>query len=179
MRILLLAVLICMGFVAQARAQQFITVDFSTGQLWHLYGEGQRDVYPIVLPKEGVQRVMNMSRPVHGVFEAADYKPTWRPTANMRRKNPALPRSVSYGQSGHPIGIYRLRISWLNPVDPHFWGPVRIHGGAKNADLHGAESAGCVRMLDEHIEHLVRTIESARSLGGENNQMVKVSFGYF
>ncbi len=176
MRIIFLVVLICIGWSAPVRAQQFITVDFSTGQLWHLYGEGQRDVYQVVLPKETVQREMNLSQPVIGQYVQADHKPTWWPTANMRARKPSLPREVRYGQSEHPIGIYRLRVDWQNPRNPDFWLPVRIHGGAKLADLNEAESAGCVRMLDEDIVRLVTNIKQAR---GHGETDIKVSFGFF
>jgi len=176
MRILMWVVLVWSGCVALAHAQQFITVDFSTGQLWHLYGDGQQDVYPVVLPRERVQTAMNISQPVLGKFSQADYRPTWWPTANMRRNNPTLPSSVSYGQSGHPIGIYRIRIAWINPSDPSFWRPVRIHGGAKLVDLHQLKSAGCVRMLDDDIKRLVSNINLA---GQGGKPEVQVSFGFF
>lgn len=176
MRAFLLATLICLGFTSTLRAQQFITVDFSSGQLWHHYGQGQRDVYPIVLPKSEVQQQMNFTHPVLGELNQADYKPTWWPTQNMRRNNPALPSSIRYGQRGHPIGIYRLRIGWMNPNNPSFWGPVRIHGGAKYADLYEAESAGCVRMLDEDIVQMVENINQAQQFGEPH---VQVSFGFF
>jgi len=176
MRTLFLTILICLGFASTLRAQQFIAVDFNSGQLWHLYGEGQRDVYPVVLPKYDVQRQMDITRPVLGQLNQADYKPTWWPTQNMRRKNPALPSSISYGQRGHPIGIYRLRIGWTNPSNPSFWGPIRIHGGAKLADLYDAESAGCVRMLDQDIVRMVENISRAQQSG---ESQVQVSFGFF
>ena len=179
MKLWILAVLICVGLVAQAQAQQMITVDYSTGQLYHLYslnGESRTNTYQIVLPKAHVQREMNLKRPVLGTFTQADYKPAWWPTENMRRKNPALPREVRYGQRGHPIGIYRLRIAWHNPSDPDFWAPVRIHGGAKTADLNEAESAGCVRMLDPDIVQMVNNISAAQQQG---ESVVHVSFGFF
>jgi lipoprotein-anchoring transpeptidase ErfK/SrfK len=119
---------------------------------------------------------MNISQPVLRKFSQADYRPTWWPTANMRRNNPTLPSSVSYGQSGHPIGIYRIRIAWINPSDPSFWRPVRIHGGAKLVDLHQLKSAGCVRMLDDDIKRLVSNINLA---GQGGKPEVQVSFGFF
>jgi hypothetical protein len=176
MKIILWAVLILTGFAASARAQQSITVDFSTAQLWHLYGDGQRDLYPVVLPRMAAQHSMNFSQPVLGQLIHADYKPTWWPTANMRRKDSSLPSRVSYGQPGHPIGLYRLRIAWINPSSPAFWKPVRIHGGAQTRDLYKKRSAGCVRMLDEDIERLVSNIKRASQRGEAE---VQVSFGFF
>jgi len=176
MRTLMFVVLVWGGLAASAQATQFINVDFSTGQLWHLYGDGQRDMYPVVLPRLGVQNSLNLTQPVVGRFRHADYKPTWWPTVNMRRRNPSLPSSVSYGQPGHPIGIYRIRIDWVNPANPLFWRPVRIHGGAKSVDLHEAKSAGCVRMLDTDIAQLVSTIKLA---GQGEKAEVQVSFGFF
>jgi lipoprotein-anchoring transpeptidase ErfK/SrfK len=174
-----LTLLIFFGVATHVSAQQMITVDYSTGQLWHLYslnGESKTDSYQIVLPKIRVQQEMNLSRPVIGTLKQADYKPTWWPTANMRRKNKALPKQVRYGQHGHPIGIYRLQITWHNPIDSDFWQSVRIHGNAKQADLNEAESAGCVRMLDEDIKQMVGNIEAAQRQGEKE---VQVSFGFF
>jgi len=154
MKIWILALLIGVGFAVKAPAQQMITVDYSTGQLYHLYtlnGEDRTDRYQVVLPKTHVQRTMGLTRPVIGTLTQADYKPTWWPTANMRRNDPSLPKAVRYGQSRHPIGIYRLRIAWQNPRNPAFWEAVRIHGNAQTSDLNGAESAGCVRMIDQDI----------------------------
>ena len=176
MNILTSAVLIWVVLVAPAHAQQIIQVDFTAGQLLHFYGEGQYDIYPVVLPRLEVQRSLNLVRPVLGQLISTDYKPTWWPTVNMGRKYPSLPRSVSYGYPGHPIGIYRLRIDWENPTNPSFWQPVRIHGGAKTIDLYQAKSAGCVRMLDEDIVRLVKKINHLRQT---DEAAVQISFGFF
>jgi|AntRauTorckE6833_2_1112554.scaffolds.fasta_scaffold10531_1 lipoprotein-anchoring transpeptidase ErfK/SrfK len=176
MKILTWAVLFFAGLNASAQAQQSIIVDFSTGLLWHLYGDEQQDTYPVVLPRMDVQQTMNFSRPVLGQLKHADYKPTWWPTASMRHDDPSLPRRVEYGQSRHPIGLYRLRIFWINPTNPAFWGPVRIHGGARIWDLRRSLSAGCVRMMDEDIERLVNNIDHAKASGQTG---VRIAFGFF
>jgi len=172
---LIMVVIACWNFAAPVQAQQYITVDFSTGQLWHMYGNGQRDVYQVVLPRQSAQNSMNLTRPVVGRYTQADYKPTWWPTSNMRRRDSSLPRAVPYGHSRHPIGLYRLRIAWQNPSNPGFWQPVRIHGGAKVADLNQAKSAGCVRMLDQDINRLVANKKRAQHQGEVE---VIVTFGF-
>lgn len=176
MKIFTWLVLFFAGLVASAQAQQSIIVDFSTGKLWHFYGEEQRDVYPVVLPRTDVQYTMNFSSPVLGQLRQMDYQPTWWPTANMQRDDPSLPSRIEYGQPRHPIGLYRLRIFWINPSNPTFWAPVRIHGGAQTTDLYRLKSAGCVRMLDEDIEQLVQNINRAKASGETG---VRIAFGFF
>jgi len=166
----------CVGLITQASAQQFITVDFSSGQLWHTYGDGRQDLYQVVLPKHSVQSQMNIhEQPVVGRYEQADFKPTWWPTARMRREDNSLPPAVRFGEPRHPIGIYRMRILWQNPDSHSFWSPVRIHGGAQVQDLNQSKSAGCVRMLDQDIVRLVANLEQAK-LDGDLE--VIVTFGF-
>jgi len=162
--------------VSVATAQQFITVDFATGHLWHQYGDGQSDVYQIVLPKPSAQATMRLSeRPVIGTLTQADYKPTWGPTPNMRRRDPSLPAVVRYGHPRHALGIYRLRIAWQNSGNHRFWQYVRIHGGAKVADLTLAKSSGCIRMLDQDILQLMANVRAAQAQG---DHKVIVTFGH-
>jgi len=175
MRRVLMIVVWLLGTIVPAHAQQFITVDFSTGQLWHMYGDNERDVYQVVLPRQSAQAAMAITQPVIGRFTQADYKPTWWPTLNMRRNDPSLPSAVRYGHPRHPIGVYRLRIAWQNPNNPGFWIPVRIHGGAKERDLNQAKSAGCIRMLDVDIERLVANKKRAQAAGQTE---VIITFGF-
>jgi hypothetical protein len=157
-------------------AQQHVTVDFSTGQLWHQYGYGQSDVYQVVLPRPSAQATMRVNeRAVIGHLTQAEYKPAWGPTPNMRRKDPSLPRIVRYGHPRHALGIYRLRIDWQKSGNHKFWQYVRIHGGAKMADLNQAKSSGCIRMLDPDIVQLVANIEAAQAAGETE---VIVTFGH-
>jgi len=159
----MMTITLCAG---SAAAQQHITVDFTTGQLWHQYGDGQSDVYQIVLPTTTAQATMRVAqRPVIGQFDRAEYKPSWGPTPNMRRRDPSLPAVVRYGHPRHALGIYRLRIAWQNSGNHEFWQYVRIHGGAKEEDLNQAKSSGCIRMLDPDILRLVANIQAAQAAG--------------
>lgn len=158
-------------FPALVAAEQIIFVDFKNARLLHYYGDPGRepDIYPIVLPKLGVQAQMGLTHPVHGTLTQVDYKPTWWPTPNMRRAKPSLPAAIKYGEAGHPIGVYRLRILWSNPSDAAFWQWIRIHGGAQLVDLGNGESSGCIRMLDADITRMVQNINA---FGGD----VRVTF---
>jgi len=163
MFVVVISITLCAG---SAAAQQHITVDFTTGQLWHQHGDGQSDVYQVVLPKTTAQATMRVAqRPVIGQFDRADYKPTWGPTPNMRRRDPSLPAVVRYGHPRHALGIYRLRIAWQNSGNHEFWRYVRIHGGAKEEDLNQAKSSGCIRMLNPDIQRLVANIQAAQAAG--------------
>lgn len=153
-----------------AVADQILFVDFKHGRMLHYHdASDQPDRYPVVLPLSSVRQEMMLSEPVHGTVTQIDFKPTWWPTANMRSRKPSLPESIAYGQKGHPIGLYRIRIEWMNPSDAAFWQTIRIHGGAEAKDLFTEASSGCIRMLDADIDKLVKKIEE---LGGE----VRVTF---
>lgn len=74
--------------------------------------------------------------------------PGWTPTANMRRQNPKLPRHVRGGPN-NPLGARALYL-YKDGRDTLF----RIHGTNAPWSIGNAESAGCIRMLDEHIYDL-------------------------
>ena len=148
-----------------------IIVDFDFKEVQY-QGGGVSRIYPAVLPKPIALQSMQLERrPVHGELSQIDYKPAWMPTPDMRRANPRLPKVVRYGEPLHPIGIYRLRVNWQNPTKPDFWQYVRIHGGAKEADLYGHYSSGCVRMRDADITEMVALLQRA-------GDKTRITFGY-
>jgi lipoprotein-anchoring transpeptidase ErfK/SrfK len=71
--------------------------------------------------------------------------PTWTPTANMRRRNPALPVRMPGGPK-NPLGARALYL-YRNGRDTLY----RIHGTNEPGSIGHAASSGCIRMLNEHI----------------------------
>ncbi|MCA9357640.1 L,D-transpeptidase family protein [Candidatus Kaiserbacteria bacterium] len=140
-----------------------ISVNFKTATLFLSKAHQIIAAYPVVLPRATVQTRMRLTKVIYGEVTQVDYKPTWWPTENMLRHNPALPTAIPYGHPKHPIGLYRIRVHWINPENPSFWVPIRIHGGAKDQHLTGKFSSGCVRMKDEDISSLVEHIDSGEA----------------
>ena len=71
--------------------------------------------------------------------------PTWTPTANMRRRNPALPVRMPGGPQ-NPLGARALYL-YRDGRDTLY----RIHGTNEPGSIGHAASSGCIRMLNEHI----------------------------
>ncbi|MBL8578800.1 MAG: L,D-transpeptidase [Mesorhizobium sp.] len=80
--------------------------------------------------------------------------PTWTPTANMRRRNPNLPVRVAGGPQ-NPLGARALYL-YRDGRDTLF----RIHGTNEPWSIGTAASAGCIRMLNEHVFELFGTVRN-------------------
>jgi len=74
--------------------------------------------------------------------------PTWRPTANMRRKQRYLPSVVAPGRH-NPLGTRALYL-FRNGRDTLY----RIHGTNAPWSIGKSVSHGCIRMLNASVEHL-------------------------
>ena len=68
-------------------------------------------------------------------------KPTWRPTARMRKEDPTLPASVPPGPD-NPLGTHALYLGW-----PQY----AIHGTSRPYGIGRRVSSGCIRMYPESI----------------------------
>ena len=78
--------------------------------------------------------------------------PTWTPTANMRRRNPKLPRQVKGGPE-NPLGARALYL-YQNGIDTLY----RIHGTNEPWSIGKAASSGCIRMLNEDVFELYGSV---------------------
>jgi lipoprotein-anchoring transpeptidase ErfK/SrfK len=74
--------------------------------------------------------------------------PGWTPTANMRRKNPALPVHQPGGPK-NPLGARALYL-FKDGVDTLY----RIHGTNEPGSIGKSASSGCIRMFNEHVFEL-------------------------
>ena len=72
-------------------------------------------------------------------------KPTWRPTPNMRKRNPEWPAVVEGGAPDNPLGPLALYLSWTY---------YRIHGTHDTRKIGRRSSNGCIGLYNEHITEL-------------------------
>ncbi|WP_407493911.1 L,D-transpeptidase [Pseudooceanicola sp. MF1-13] len=72
-------------------------------------------------------------------------KPTWRPTPNMRKRNPEWPAVVEGGAPDNPLGPLALYLGWTY---------YRIHGTHDTRKIGRKSSNGCIGLYNEHITQL-------------------------
>ncbi|WP_162932502.1 L,D-transpeptidase [Solimonas sp. K1W22B-7] len=88
-----------------------------------------------------------------GVYrvEQIAHRPTWYPTATIRRDHAArgikLPATVPPGD-GNPLGAWFVRLQ----------DSIGIHGTNEPASIGQASSYGCVRMHERDLEELARAL---------------------
>ena len=70
--------------------------------------------------------------------------PTWRPTPEMKLRNPEWPDVVEPGPE-NPLGTHALYLSWTY---------YRIHGTHDTRKIGRRSSSGCVGLYNEHIQEL-------------------------
>lgn len=75
--------------------------------------------------------------------------PEWRPTPNMRRRDPSLPAVVAPGPR-NPMGIRAIYLAE---------GYLRIHGTNAPGSIGTAASSGCFRMHNEDVAHLFELVQ--------------------
>lgn len=71
--------------------------------------------------------------------------PPWRPTPDMRERNPEWPELVPGGDPANPLGTRALYLSWTY---------YRIHGTHDTRKIGRQSSNGCIGLYNEHIEEL-------------------------
>ncbi|WP_371155928.1 L,D-transpeptidase [Jannaschia sp. 2305UL9-9] len=113
-----------------------ILVDIDSRAL-HLWQEdGGYHVYPSSVPQSAEMTRKGRTRVVRKVVG-----PTWRPTPNMRRRNPEWPAVVEPGPN-NPLGTHALYLSWTY---------YRIHGTHDTRKIGRRSSSGCIGLYNEHI----------------------------
>lgn len=70
--------------------------------------------------------------------------PEWRPTPEMRKRNPDWPEYMPPGP-GNPLGTHAMYLSW------QFY---RIHGTHDTRKIGRRSSNGCIGLYNEHIAEL-------------------------
>ncbi len=121
-----------------------IVIVTSEHTLYYTSPTGEQFAYPIAVGREGKQWVGSTR-----VVSKKEY-PEWRPTAEMRRKNPKLPEVVRPGPS-NPLGTRALYLAD---------GLLRIHGTNDPASIGTNASSGCFRMYREDVEQLYEMVRA-------------------
>lgn len=120
-----------------------VIVSFGDRRLYYVAQRGRALSYPIAVPRPQSrwQGTLKVSR--------KKINPTWTPTAEMRRDNPALPRMVKGGDPRNPLGYRALYLG--NTL-------YRIHGTDAPSTIGKAVSKGCVRMLNADVADLYNRV---------------------
>lgn len=71
--------------------------------------------------------------------------PPWRPTPEMRKRNPEWPEFVPGGDPTNPLGVRALYLSWQY---------YRIHGTQDTRKIGRRSSNGCIGLYNEQIMEL-------------------------
>ncbi|MEM9359512.1 MAG: L,D-transpeptidase [Pseudomonadota bacterium] len=117
-----------------------IIIDTSRRRLFYVLSSAKAFSYPIAVGRAGFQwtgqkRITNVKS-----------WPTWRPPAEMRKRQPKLPVVMS-GGIYNPLGAKALYLGSTL---------YRIHGTANAKSIGTASSSGCFRMHNKHVVHLAQ-----------------------
>ena len=113
-----------------------ILVDIDSRALHMWEGDGTYHIYPSSVPMTDQLTRRGRTRVVRKVVG-----PDWRPTPNMRRRNPEWPAYVPPGPD-NPLGTHALYLSWTY---------YRIHGTHDPRKIGRRSSSGCIGLYNEHI----------------------------
>lgn len=82
--------------------------------------------------------------------------PSWRPTDNMIRRDPKRYKKFAKGVPGGPNNPLGARALYLyrGKRDTYF----RIHGTTQPSSIGRSVSAGCIRMINDHVKDLYERV---------------------
>lgn len=120
-----------------------IIVETSERRLYLVMDGGKAMKYGIGVGREG----MTWSG-TNTITRKAEW-PDWRPTANMLRRDPTLPRYME-GGIDNPLGARALYIGSTM---------YRLHGTAEPWTIGHAVSSGCIRLTNEDIVDLYDRVQ--------------------
>ncbi|MFT4148756.1 MAG: L,D-transpeptidase [Paracoccaceae bacterium] len=118
-----------------------ILVDITSRAL-HFWSEDQAiyKLYPTSVPLSDELTRKGRTEVVTKVVN-----PPWRPTPEMKKRNPEWPDVVQGGAPDNPLGTRALYLSWTY---------YRIHGTHDTRKIGRRSSNGCVGLYNEHIQEL-------------------------
>lgn len=115
-----------------------IVIDTAGRSLYYVKGDGQAYRYPIAVGRKGF--TWSGTKTVSSVASWPD----WNPPAEMRRRQPELPKRMA-GGAKNPLGAKALYLGSSL---------YRIHGTNDEKSIGSAASSGCFRMTNGHVTHL-------------------------
>ena len=120
-----------------------VLIDTAARRLYYTLPNSKAYEYPISVGREGFtwSGVERISRVV-------DW-PDWHPPAEMRERQPELPKKMT-GGIRNPLGARALYLGSTL---------YRIHGTNDTRTIGQAASSGCFRMMNGHVMHLSRLAE--------------------
>jgi lipoprotein-anchoring transpeptidase ErfK/SrfK len=119
-----------------------IVIDTSKRKLYYILSATSAYAYPIAVGRQGFAWTGKEK-----ISRIADW-PDWYPPADMRKRNPSLPKRV-LGGIRNPLGAKAIYLG--NTL-------YRIHGTNEPKSIGKAESSGCFRMLNENVLHLASLV---------------------
>jgi lipoprotein-anchoring transpeptidase ErfK/SrfK len=133
-----------------SQAAGTVVVDTPARRLYYVLGDGRAIRYAVSVGREGLELRGNAY-----VGRKAMW-PTWTPTANMIRREPAKYGPLAGGMPGGPNNPLGARAMYLyrGGNDIHF----RIHGTNQPQSIGYAMSSGCIRMLNHDVIDLYRRV---------------------
>ncbi len=117
-----------------------ILIDTKRRRLVYTLSGGRAYLYPITVGRLGFQW-----SGTHRITAQRDW-PEWRPPAEMRKRQPNLPKLMTGGVH-NPLGAKALYIGSTL---------YRIHGTNNAKSIGLAASSGCIRMHNAHVTHLAQ-----------------------
>lgn len=115
-----------------------IVIDTKRRRLVYTLSGGRAYLYPITVGRLGFQW-----SGTHRISAKRNW-PDWRPPAEMRKRQPNLPKLMT-GGIHNPLGAKALYIGSTL---------YRIHGTNNSGSIGSAASSGCIRMHNAHVTHL-------------------------
>lgn len=119
-----------------------IIIDTDKANLYLIQEGGKAIMYRIGVGRPGFEWAGT-----HKVTRKAEW-PDWRPPAEMRQRQPYLPRFVPGGET-NPMGARALYLGSTL---------YRIHGTVEPATIGYAVSSGCIRMLNDDVIDLYERV---------------------
>ncbi len=113
-----------------------ILVDITSRTLHYWEENGTHHLYPSSVPQSE-----DLTRRGRTSIVQKVVGPTWRPTPNMRRRNPEWPAVVGPGP-GNPLGTHALYLGWTY---------YRIHGTHDDRKIGRRSSSGCIGLYNRDI----------------------------
>ncbi|MEO1719057.1 MAG: L,D-transpeptidase [Pseudomonadota bacterium] len=115
-----------------------VIIDTQGRRLFYTLSDNRAYAYPISVGRQGFTWTGKKK-----ITRKANW-PSWTPPAEMRRRQPGLPVTVSGGVK-NPLGAKALYLGSTL---------YRIHGTNNPRTIGRASSSGCFRLMNKHVVHL-------------------------
>ena len=116
-------------------------------KLYFILPQGQAIAYKVGVGREG------FSWSGTNIISRKAQWPTWRPPAEMIKREQAVGHIIPAIMAGGPQNPLGARALYLGDTD------FRIHGTDKPWSIGHAVSSGCIRMLNEHVSELYDLVQ--------------------